>query len=48
MWVDIDDLIDGQSVEDVQISMAYEYFYFNIQGAWIGDNTPIFISKLQN
>jgi len=48
MEVDIDDITDGQSVEEVQISMAYEYFYFNIQGAWMGDHTPIFISKLQN
>jgi hypothetical protein len=48
MEVDIDDITDGQSVEEVQISMAYEYFYFNIQGAWMGDYTPIFISKLQN
>jgi hypothetical protein len=42
------DLEDGQSIEDVKIAMAYEYFYYNIQGAWVGDNTPIFISKLQN
>jgi hypothetical protein len=48
MEVEDDDLEDGQSIEDVKISMAYEYFYYNIQGAWMGDNTPIFISKLQN
>jgi hypothetical protein len=48
MKVEEDDLEDGQSIEDLKISMAYEYFYFNIQGAWMGENTPIFISKLQN
>jgi hypothetical protein len=48
MEVENDDLEDGQSIEDMKISMAYEYFYFNIQGAWMGDYTPIFISKLQN
>jgi hypothetical protein len=48
MEVEEDDLEDGQSIEDLKISMAYEYFYFNIQGAWMGENTPIFISKLQN
>jgi hypothetical protein len=48
MEVEDDDLEDGQSIEDLKISMAYEYFYYNIQGAWMGDNTPIFISKLQN
>jgi hypothetical protein len=48
MEVEEDDLEDGQSIEDLKISMAYEYFYFNIQGAWMGENTPIFISKLEN
>jgi hypothetical protein len=47
MEVDIDDLTDGSSLEDVQISMAFDYFYYNIQGAWMGDFTPIFISKLE-
>jgi hypothetical protein len=46
MEVENDDLEDGQSIEDMKISMAYEYFYFNIQGAWMGDYTPIFISKI--
>lgn len=48
MEVQEDDLENGQSIEDLKISMAHEYFYFNIQGAWMGDNTPIFISKTQN
>jgi hypothetical protein len=48
MEVEEDDLEDGQSIEDLKISMSYEYFYFNIQGAWMGENTPIFISKLEN
>lgn len=47
MEVDDDDLEDGQSIEEAKVSMAYEYFYFNIQGAWMGDYTPIFISKLE-
>tara|TARA_R100001082_G_scaffold99806_2_gene68680 strand:- start:202 stop:426 length:225 start_codon:yes stop_codon:yes gene_type:complete len=29
---------DGMSCED-----AYEYFCFNIEGAWVGENTPIFV-----
>jgi len=47
MEVEDDDLEDGQSIEKIKVSMAYEYFYFNIQGAWMGDYTPIFISKLE-
>jgi hypothetical protein len=46
MEVEDDDLENGQSIEDVKISMAYDYFYFNIQGAWMGDNTPVFITKI--
>jgi hypothetical protein len=47
MEVHEDELLeDGQSIEDLKISMAYEYFYFNVQGAWMGDNTPIFITKI--
>jgi hypothetical protein len=48
MEVEEDDLVDDQSIEELKISMAYDYFDFNIQGAWMGENTPIFISKLQN
>jgi hypothetical protein len=48
MEVDESDLTDGESIENVKIEMAFEYFYFNIQGAWMGEHTPIFISKLQN
>ena len=48
MEVEEDDLEEGQSIEDLKITMAYEYFYFNIQGAWMGENTPIFITKIQN
>lgn len=46
--VDESYLTDGESIESVKIEMAFEYFYFNIQGAWMGEHTPIFISKLQN
>ena len=48
MEVEETDLEDSQSIESVKVEMAFEYFYFNIQGAWMGDYTPIFISKLLN
>jgi hypothetical protein len=32
---------EGMTDED-----ALEYFYYNIQGAWMGEGTPIFITKL--
>ena len=25
---------------------ALEYFYYNVQGAWMGEGTPVFITKL--
>ena len=31
---------DGMSYEE-----AVEYFEFNIEGAWMGDNTPCFIDN---
>jgi hypothetical protein len=43
---DIDKIIkimierDGMSYEE-----AFEFFEFNILGAWVGEFTPIFISK---
>lgn len=45
MEVTEDDLEDGQSVEDKKYEMAVEYFDFNIIGAWVGEFTPIFITK---
>lgn len=41
---DMDDELDEES----KIVLAYEYFEFNILGAWVGDNTPIFINKIEN
>ena len=29
---------DGMTVQD-----ALDYFYYNIEGAWVGENTPIFV-----
>ena len=43
-----EDLEDGRTEEDVKREMAYDYFYFNIQGAWMGEFTPIFITKKEN
>lgn len=27
---------------------ALEYFYFNIQGAWVGEGTPVYITQLMD
>jgi hypothetical protein len=32
---------DGMTDED-----ALEYFYYNIQGAWMGEGSPVFITKI--
>lgn len=34
---------DGMSYEE-----SIEFFDFNIKGAWMGDFTPIYITKLEN
>ena len=33
---------DGMSYEE-----AVEYFEFNVVGAWMGENTPVFISHMR-
>jgi len=45
MEVDESELEEGQSIESAKYQMAYEYFEFNIKGAWMGEFTPVFITK---
>ena len=33
--------------EDEAREQAEEYFDFNVQGAWVGDQTPIFIDRFR-
>ena len=44
MEVDEETLEEGETVEDRKYEMAYEYFDYNIKGAWMGEFTPIFIT----
>ena len=41
---DVESLYDGD-YESAKFSMAMEYFDYNIKGAWLGENTPVFIYK---
>ena len=34
---------DGMTDEE-----AWEFYYFNIVGSWVGEFTPIFITKIKN
>ena len=34
--------------DEMTYEEAMEFFDFNIQGAWMGEFTPIYITKLQN
>ena len=45
MDVSEDDLEEGETIEDKKYEMAIEYFEYNIIGAWMGEYTPIFITK---
>lgn len=45
MEVDVADLEEGESIENRQYQMAYEHFEFNIKGGWLGEGTPVFITK---
>ncbi len=45
MQVDESELEDGETIEDKQFELAKEWFDYNIMGAWVGEFTPVFISK---
>jgi len=47
MDVKQDDVEDGRTIEEAKFDLALEYFDFNILGAYVGEYTPIFISKNQ-
>lgn len=35
-----------ETAEESSYSLAVEYFYYNTVGAWVGDTTPVFITKI--
>lgn len=46
---DIEKILDIMIERDeMTYEEAMEFFDFNIQGAWMGEFTPIYITKLQN
>jgi hypothetical protein len=47
MVVEKEDLYEDQTEEDKKYEMAIEYFDFNIIGAWVGEYTPIFLTKFE-
>ena len=44
---DKDKCIDILS-NDMSYEEALEYFYFNVVGAYVGDNTPCFLTRADN
>ena len=42
----IEILMDPEIDEAVAIDRAIEYFEYNVIGAWVGDQTPIFIRNM--
>lgn len=47
MEPDEEDLIDRDVVE-VKLEMALEYYYYNVKCAWVGESTPIIITRGEN
>lgn len=33
--------LDGRDIEDVKHEMALEFFYYNVAGSYMGENTPL-------
>ena len=48
MEVEEGELEEGETIENKKYEMALEYFYYNIQGAWMGEFTPVFITTTVN
>ena len=46
MEISEEELEDGETIESRKYLDAYEYFEYNIKGAWMGEFTPVFIEKL--
>ena len=46
MEVSEDDLEEDETIEGRKYSDALEYFEYNIKGAWMGEFTPVFMTKL--
>jgi hypothetical protein len=32
----------------MEIDEAIEYMWFNVVGAWVGDHTPVFLTRMNN
>lgn len=43
---DIDQVITVLMRDDMSMDEAYEFYYYNIVGSYVGENTPIFIRTL--
>ncbi len=40
----VEKILDILTTEGMSYGEALEYFDFNIRGAWVGENTPVFIT----
>ena len=36
-----EDDLDGRDIEDVKYEMALDFFGYNVEGAYMGENTPL-------
>ena len=43
---DEDKIIDALIEQGMEVEEAWEYYSFNIAGAWVGENTPIIMTGL--
>lgn len=48
MEVEENEIEEGQSIEDVKREMASEFFYYNIDGGFVGVFTPVHLHKKIN
>jgi cobalamin biosynthesis Co2+ chelatase CbiK len=49
--MDVSELQDdeeGLTIDEIKEKMAWEYFDYNILGAWMGEGTPVFLTMDPN
>jgi len=46
VFYDIDEIINILMREDMTVGEAFEYYDYNIAGAYVGEKTPVFMRKI--
>jgi hypothetical protein len=43
---DVDEIINILMKDDMSVDDAFDFYYYNIAGSYVGENTPLFIRQI--